>query len=270
MCHFLMTVMRNKTIPIIVLFVLFASLLVLPQLSLAGTGGDLLITDINGKSTTLTYDDIFQLPKTTVIADLFCEGSFVTGGEWSGVKLSDLLSKAGINSVDGSAQLVAEDGYTVSVPSDMAIRPDVIVAYEKNGALLPESLRLVVPDSNGAIWIAQIVSISVGSTYSTQNRADAIGEMAKPLQALASSSDEPSPTMQPQAPSQTEASGNTDVAEPSAPPVNFTQPENKAPAQQGSDSQISPFHLELGYVILFAAIVAVFGVSFVVYRRRRA
>jgi hypothetical protein len=265
-----MSVMRNKILPTIVLLVLFASLLVMPQLSLAGTGGDLQITDINGKSTTLTYDDIFQLPKTTVIADLYCEGTFITGGEWTGVKLSDLLSKAGINSVDGSAELVAEDGYTVSVPSDMATRPDVIVAYEKDGALLSESLRLVVPEMNGAIWIAQIISISVGPSHSTQDRADAVGEISKPLRSLPNSIEGPSATQQPQVPSQTDVPGNTDVVEPSAPPVNFTQPENKAPAQQGGGSQISLFNLELGYFILFVVVGAVVVVSFVVYRRKRA
>ena len=92
---------------------------------------------------------------------------------WKGARLRDVLAKAGVK--DGAVQ-VRLDGADVPVVSaspdfikaidmDLAMNPDVILAYEMNGADLPllngYPVRLVVPGYYGTYWVKMLNDIEV-------------------------------------------------------------------------------------------------------------
>ena len=107
---------------------------------------------------------IKEMPKTTVLADLYCYGNLLTTGIWGGVQLSYLLDQTGARSYVNSIHFIARDSYTVSIPMQVAQAPQTILAYEKDGQPLSEALRLVLPGANGASWIAQIISITMSES----------------------------------------------------------------------------------------------------------
>ena len=124
----------------------------------------------------MTYEDLLALPKTIVSADLSCYGLSISSGEWGGVKLSDLLDKAGIDPSVLTINFAAQDGYSVNIPISTAMRTDIIVAYDFNDAPLTEVLRLVVPYENGNIWIAGITSISMSNSPVNQVQSGSSGQ----------------------------------------------------------------------------------------------
>ena len=104
------------------------------------------------------------MPKTYVYSDLFCYGYLVDTGNWGGIQLSYLLSQANLTTEVGSIRFEATDGYKVVIPITLALETQVIVAYEKDDQSLAEGYRLILPDLNGATWIAQITSLSMLSS----------------------------------------------------------------------------------------------------------
>jgi len=77
----------------------------------------------------LTTTDLRALPRTRLTADFQCvTGWRVPNVHWEGVRLSDLLDKAGAQAGQSAVQFVSYDGtYTESLTMDQARRPDVLV-----------------------------------------------------------------------------------------------------------------------------------------------
>jgi DMSO/TMAO reductase YedYZ molybdopterin-dependent catalytic subunit len=117
-----------------------------------------------------SYSEITAMPKTTVNAELDCIGTFVASGNWTGVKLGYLIERAGVTQQAETLELYASDGYSTHIAYTTATRQDVIIAYDLNGSALPEVTRLVIPETNGDVWISNITRIKViypSSDYST-------------------------------------------------------------------------------------------------------
>lgn len=137
----------------------------------------------------LTMEELKQLPKVTLVSVLECAGNgrglyepsmpglqweygSVGNARWAGVRLADVLKKAG---VDPAAVEVVFDGADVPVgtmpefqralPVKKAMDPNVLLAYEMNGEALPVShgfpLRVVVPGWAGDIWVKWLTGIQV-------------------------------------------------------------------------------------------------------------
>ena len=94
---------------------------------------------------------------------------------WRGVRLKDVLARAGVK---GNAIEVIADGadqgalektpdFVKSLPMDIAMRDETLVAFEMNGEPLPHwngyPARLVVPGWTGTYWVKQLVSLRVVS-----------------------------------------------------------------------------------------------------------
>jgi len=112
----------------------------------------------------LSLTDIAAMPKTSVYATIYCvdfPNSVVTEGNWTGVNLWFLLETAGVSSDAVKVAFFASDGFSTDLPIETAMREDIILAYEKDGAGLSEKLRLVVPGKWGYKWINQVTSIEV-------------------------------------------------------------------------------------------------------------
>ncbi len=92
---------------------------------------------------------------------------------WKGVRLRDILNKAGIgtgavqvkfNGADGPV-LPATPDFVKSLDMDIALSDDVMVAYSMNGAPLPllngYPVRLVVPGWYATYWVKMLADIEV-------------------------------------------------------------------------------------------------------------
>ena len=221
-----------------------------------GTGGMLQINTINS-SLGLSLDDLAAMPKTLVFADLYCYGQLLQSGEWGGVRLAFLLEGAGLDAQAASVQFYAVDGYTVSLSMDLALADNVILAYEKDGLPLPETLRLVVPGANGAMWISMVTMISVVNSIDPRSPnpypASLIQELLPTLQ--------PSPTP---TPVPTPEPSNQSAAQPAVPPPTG-QPD--LPQQNSSEASLP---MAFGYSTLLCAIIAATAVvaGYLFCRRR--
>ena len=161
--EFLQATLLIISIPLILLGY-FGAVFALPEWSLPVSG------EVNN-TLSLTMDELTALHPTTVQADIYCDGVFVTGGNWLGSRLSEILQMAELSSQAESVEFIAADGYQVTIPITIAIREDVIVAYQLNGEPLSEVLRLVIPEANGNAWIAGITQINVTSFPSDNPQA---------------------------------------------------------------------------------------------------
>ncbi len=144
-----------------------------------------------GKAVSLTLDDIASAGETVeIVAINQCAGNGrglseprVTGtqwgngamgcAKWTGVRLKDVLAKAGVAAgakrvrfagldvpmTDGAPQFIK------SIPMDIAMRDDVLVAWAMNDEPLPIlhgfPLRIVVPGWFSTYWVKMLSTIEV-------------------------------------------------------------------------------------------------------------
>jgi DMSO/TMAO reductase YedYZ molybdopterin-dependent catalytic subunit len=83
----------------------------------------------------LTYDDVRAMRPTHLTRDFQCvTGWRVHDVEWSGVRLADVLDRAGVQRGAGAIRFTSFDGaYTESLTLEQARRDDVLVAYRLEG-----------------------------------------------------------------------------------------------------------------------------------------
>jgi len=142
------------------------------------------------KSLSLSLKDLMALPQHEIAAVNQCSGNSrgfftprVPGGEWghgamgnakwTGVKLKDLLDRAGVKPgaqhvrFNGLDQPTSPDGpdFMKSLSIDRARDGEVMVAYQMNGQPLPLlngfPLRLIVPGWYATYWIKMLNDIEV-------------------------------------------------------------------------------------------------------------
>jgi DMSO/TMAO reductase YedYZ molybdopterin-dependent catalytic subunit len=89
---------------------------------------------------TLTYDELVAMPPTKLTRDFQCvTGWRVPEVEWKGVRLADLLDRAGVQEPATALKFRSFDGaYTESLTLAQARRDDVIIAYELEGSPLSD------------------------------------------------------------------------------------------------------------------------------------
>lgn len=106
----------------------------------------------------LTYDELLALPSVEQYVTLTCisnpiGGDLISTALWKGVPLPEILALAGLPAETARLAFHAADGYVDSFEMDVAMRDNVLVAYEMNGVPLPEEhgfpARIVVPGLYG-------------------------------------------------------------------------------------------------------------------------
>jgi DMSO/TMAO reductase YedYZ molybdopterin-dependent catalytic subunit len=126
------------------------------------------------RSLTLSLADLKQFDEVTVTAVVQCSGNgrafftpkvpgaqwekgAVGNATWTGVRLADVLNRAGLGSAAKHVQMLGADRpvlptvplYIRSLPIDKALHPDTMLATRMNGEPLPllhgAPLRLIVP-----------------------------------------------------------------------------------------------------------------------------
>lgn len=162
----------------------------IPSISLGSYA--LTVQGLVDRSLRLSLEDLEKLPRVAVAATIQCaenrrsehhrlkpvegipwDAGAVGNAEWRGVRVADLLSRAGIREgaryvwFDGLDAVTLPDRQTVfggQVPLDRALRPETILALEMNGRPLPHDhgypVRAVIPGCIGARsvkWLGRIV-----------------------------------------------------------------------------------------------------------------
>ena len=99
----------------------------------------------------LTFEELSSLPSVTLTTDIHCVTKWSKFDTvWRGVKVKDLLHKAGVQ--DGSTHVMghAEYGYTANLPLDDALRDESMVVWEYEGEPIEPihggPVRLLVPN----------------------------------------------------------------------------------------------------------------------------
>jgi DMSO/TMAO reductase YedYZ molybdopterin-dependent catalytic subunit len=139
--------------------------------------------------TQFTMDDLRRMPATELVAVTQCSGNrrglfqpHVAGVEWGsgamgcarwkGVRLNDLLDKAGLKketieiSFNGADSGVTDrtPDFIKSLPIWKALEDTTMVAYEMNGGPLPHfngfPARLIVPGWTGTYWMKHLITVS--------------------------------------------------------------------------------------------------------------
>lgn len=256
----------KKTSILVLLLIVSSALVISTQTATAQTQWTLQITDLAGNTTTLTYEQVTAMPATTVDSGLYCYGSLVTQGSWVGVQLSYLLNQVGLDPSVTSISLLAQDNYRVVIPIETAKQQDVILAYQKDGTALSEVYRLVVPYTNGAVWIAQITSITMGTDVvpSPQSQSPALTD------ALNNSVWKDNPSSQQPTPAPTPAQ-QVPTPNPTETPHSQITPNPTTPLTDVTGNPSEPQFLPL--TSLYAAVagiaVALVVVSIAIYRRKK-
>lgn len=110
----------------------------------------------------IELEELREMPSMTIYAELVCVSGYSFGyANWTGPKLWDLIELAGVREEAIKLAFVAADGFTTDLTIDDAMRDDIILAYEKDGELLEEQTRLVVPGKWGYKWIANLTQIEL-------------------------------------------------------------------------------------------------------------
>jgi DMSO/TMAO reductase YedYZ molybdopterin-dependent catalytic subunit len=100
---------------------------------------------------TLTFEELTALPSVTLTTDIHCVTKWSKFDTvWRGVKVKDLLDRAGIQ--DGATHVMghAEYGYTANLPLEDALRDESMVVWEYEGEPIEPihggPVRLLVPN----------------------------------------------------------------------------------------------------------------------------
>ncbi|MGB8644302.1 MAG: molybdopterin-dependent oxidoreductase [Anaerolineae bacterium] len=117
---------------------------------------------------TLRLDDLLAMPRVDQFTTLECVsnpvgGRLLSNTCWSGVRLANLLARAGVEPGAQSVVCYARDAFADSIPFDLAQHPETLIAYAMNGVLLTPihgaPARLVVPGLYGfknVKWVERI------------------------------------------------------------------------------------------------------------------
>ncbi len=107
-------------------------------------------------------------PSVTQVQTLECidnlvGGDLISNAEWTGVRLADVLQRAGVRDSARSVVFLCEDGYSDSFPLAKAMEPTTLLAYEMNGETLPPQhgypARVLAPNLYGIKnpkWVTEI------------------------------------------------------------------------------------------------------------------
>jgi DMSO/TMAO reductase YedYZ molybdopterin-dependent catalytic subunit len=115
----------------------------------------------------MTYNEVRALPDYQKVVTLHCVEGWDAKILWNGVKVTDLLRKAGTLPDANTVIFYAYDGYSTSLPLDYIEKNDILLAYGMNNVTLPEDrgypFQLVAEDKWGYKWIKWVTKIELSN-----------------------------------------------------------------------------------------------------------
>lgn len=121
---------------------------------------------------TLTLDDIRAMPVVEEMRTFECisnpaGGPLISNAVWKGIKMKDLMERVGVKPNTIEIKLESFDGYSTSIPLDLAMDEHALLAYEMNGQPLPiehgKPLRCLWPGRYGMKqpkWLTTITALT--------------------------------------------------------------------------------------------------------------
>jgi DMSO/TMAO reductase YedYZ molybdopterin-dependent catalytic subunit len=112
----------------------------------------------------LSYEDLKKMSMVKKEVTLVCPGVFTDHAEWEGVRLSDILDRAG---VDGYNKITVRglDGYSSSFSTKEIDNHLIFLALKVNGVTLPREhgypVRIVAEGIRGGKWVKWVDRIEV-------------------------------------------------------------------------------------------------------------
>lgn len=99
---------------------------------------------------TLTWDELQGLEQVTLTTDIHCVTRWSKlDTTWTGVRVRDLLARAGVKPTGTHVMAHSDGGYTTNIPLDVLLDDDVLVAHLYDGRPLEPDhgwpARLLVP-----------------------------------------------------------------------------------------------------------------------------
>jgi DMSO/TMAO reductase YedYZ molybdopterin-dependent catalytic subunit len=140
----------------------------LVQPSVEAEGWSLGVTGLVSSPLTLDFSDLQRFPVVEEYATLTCVSNEVGGdlvghSSWRGVRLADVLSAAGADESAVDVVFRGADGYSDSIPFEVAQDPRVLIAFGQNGEPLSQAhgfpARIRVPPIFGmknVKWLEEI------------------------------------------------------------------------------------------------------------------
>lgn len=128
----------------------------------------LTVSDASAQPLVLSQTELADLPQSTLTATLDCTNGWYSTQHWTGVRVSDLLTKAGV--FDGAAsptgalvRIRSVTGHQVVLPIGQA--QDAILATHISGEPLNHGhgapLRLAHPGLRGWLWVKWVKSVEI-------------------------------------------------------------------------------------------------------------
>jgi DMSO/TMAO reductase YedYZ molybdopterin-dependent catalytic subunit len=101
---------------------------------LPAAGWEVEVGGLVANASTLTYEELTELPRTVVDARLTSVTRWTVRGEWGGVHLSDLFELVGPQPGASHVQFISyREIYTTTIPMEVALRERTLLAYEFDG-----------------------------------------------------------------------------------------------------------------------------------------
>jgi DMSO/TMAO reductase YedYZ molybdopterin-dependent catalytic subunit len=116
----------------------------------------------------LSYQELLALPMQQQYESMMCVsnevgGQYMSNALWEGVRLKDVLERAGVKAGAIKVVFYAVDDYSDSIHLDKALEPTTLLAVRMNGATLPQGhgfpVRMLVPGIYGmkhCKWLTRI------------------------------------------------------------------------------------------------------------------
>ena len=114
----------------------------------------------------LSFEDIQAMEAQQIYAELNCPGFFTDVGYWTGVRVRDILDKAGISEDAAAVAFIALGGsYRQQLPLELVKEDGFLIAYKLNDKIFPPvhgyPLRLVAKGEPGSTWVKWLGEIRV-------------------------------------------------------------------------------------------------------------
>jgi DMSO/TMAO reductase YedYZ molybdopterin-dependent catalytic subunit len=119
---------------------------------------------------TWRFQDLMGFKPITQETTLMCisnglDAGLISNAVWKGLPMRDLLDRAGVLSGAARVRLHGVDNYTDTIPLEKAMAPTTLLAFEMNGAALPDRhgypLRAIVPGYFGEKHVKWLTRIEV-------------------------------------------------------------------------------------------------------------
>ena len=127
----------------------------------------LAVTGLVKTPLSLKYSDVTTMPAFQKVTALNCVEGWSVTYLWQGVKIKDLLERAGY---DRHANLVifhCYDGYSTSLPLDFIVNRNILLAYRMNGVVMPPEsgfpFQVVAENQTDYKWATWVTGIEVSN-----------------------------------------------------------------------------------------------------------